>query len=103
MRSAAACRRDCALPYSRRLRAKAFGLRHMARAVGKDGYDRFYLTRDGVGFWVRPYRSASAIAGRRVAAGETGLHECDNPVCVKCMADTDVRQHVVSGSQDNME
>ncbi|BBX16545.1 hypothetical protein FIV07_14310 [Mycobacterium sp. THAF192] len=41
----------------------------MARAVGKDGYDRFYLTRDGVGFWVRPYRSASAIAGRRVAAG----------------------------------
>lgn len=48
---------------------KAFGLRHMARAVGKDGYDRFYLTRDGVGFWVRPYRSASAIAGRRVAAG----------------------------------
>ncbi|WP_407666351.1 hypothetical protein [Mycolicibacterium arabiense] len=45
-----------------------------------------------------------AIASGTVAAGVLGLHECDNPVCVKIAADADVRQHVVSGSQgDNME
>lgn len=39
-----------------------------------------------------------------MAAGVLGLHECDNPVCVKIAAETDVQQHVVSGSQgDNME
>ena len=39
-----------------------------------------------------------------LAAGVLGLHECDNPVCVKVAAATDVQQHVVSGSQgDNME
>ena len=64
----------------------------------------FYLTRDGVGFCVRPHRYALAIAGGSVTAGVLGLHECDNPVCVKIAADTDVQQHVVSGSQgDNME
>jgi hypothetical protein len=73
-------------------------------AIGADGYGRFYLTRDGVGFCVRPHRYALAIASGTVAAGVLGLHECDNPVCVKIAADADVRQHVVSGSQgDNME
>lgn len=38
-----------------------------------------------------------------VAAG-LGLHECDNPVCVKISAATEPQQHVVSGSQgDSME
>ena len=64
----------------------------------------FYLTRDGVGFCVRPHRYALAIAAGSVAAGVLSLHECDNPVCVKIAATTDVQQHVVSGSQgDNME
>jgi hypothetical protein len=32
------------------------------------------------------------------------MHECDNPACVKTVAETDAQQHVVSGSQgDNME
>ena len=43
----------------------------------------FYLTRDGMGFCVRTHRYALAIAGGSVAAGVLGLHECDNPVCVK--------------------
>ncbi|BBY29954.1 hypothetical protein [Mycolicibacterium sediminis] len=73
-------------------------------AIGPDGYGRFYLTRDSVGFCVRPHRYALAIAGGSVAAGVLGLHECDNPVCVKIAADTDPHQHSVSGSQgDNME
>ena len=53
---------------------------------------------------MRPHRYALAIAGGSVAAGVLGLHGCDNPVCVKIAAATDVQQHVVSGSQgDNME
>jgi hypothetical protein len=73
-------------------------------AIGADGYGRFYLTRDGVGFCVRPHRYALAIAGGSVAAGVLGLHECDNPVCVKIADATAPHRHVVSGSQgDNME
>ena len=34
-----------------------------------------------------------------MAAGVLGLHECDDPVCVKIVAEKDVQQHVVSGSQ----
>ena len=64
----------------------------------------FYLTRDSVGFCVRPHRYALAIAEGSVAAGVLGLHQCDNPVCVKVAAISDPQQHVVSGSQgDNME
>ncbi|MGB3354379.1 MAG: hypothetical protein WBB00_16590 [Mycobacterium sp.] len=49
-------------------------------------------------------RIALAIAGGSVAAGVLGLHECDNPVCVKIAAETDNQRHVVSESQgDNME
>ena len=73
-------------------------------AIGADGYGRYYLTRDGVGFCVRPHRYALAIRGGSVAAGVLGLHECDNPVCVKVADATAPRRHVVSGSQgDNME
>lgn len=73
-------------------------------AIGGDGYGRFYLTREGAGFCVRPHRYALAIAGGVVAAGVLGLHECDNPVCVRIAAETDLKQHVVVGSQgDNME
>jgi hypothetical protein len=73
-------------------------------AIGADGYDRFYLAREGVGFCARPHRYALAVTGGSVAAGLPGLHECDNPVCVKIAAETDVRGHVVSGSQcDNVE
>jgi hypothetical protein len=73
-------------------------------AIGADGYGRFYLTREGSGRCVRPHRYALAIVSGVVAAGVLGLHECDNPVCVKIAAATDPHQHVVSGSQgDNME
>ncbi|AFM20480.1 MULTISPECIES: hypothetical protein [Mycolicibacterium] len=73
-------------------------------AIGKDGYGRFYLTRAGSGVCVRPHRYALAIVSGVVAAGVLGLHECDNPVCVKVADATEPRQHVVSGTQgDNME
>ncbi|WP_228032089.1 hypothetical protein [Mycolicibacterium sp. P9-22] len=72
-------------------------------AIGAEGYGRFYLTREGSGLRVRPHRYALAIVSGVVAAGVLGLHECDNPVCVKIAAATDPHQHVVSGSQgDNM-
>ena len=73
-------------------------------AIGADGYGRYYLIRQGMGLCVRPHRYALAMACGALAAGVLGLHECDNPVCVKIAADTDPQQHVVSGSQgDNME
>ncbi len=73
-------------------------------AIGADGYGRFYLTRGGVGLCVRPHRYALAITSGAVGARVLGLHECDNPVCVKVAAATDPVQHVVYGSQgDNME
>jgi hypothetical protein len=72
-------------------------------AIGADGYGRFYLTREGSGLCVRPHRYALAIVSGVVAAGVLGLHECDNPVCVRVAAATDPHQHVVAGSQgDNM-
>ncbi|MGB5151924.1 MAG: hypothetical protein WBN99_18785 [Mycobacterium sp.] len=72
-------------------------------AIGADGYGRFCLTLDGVGFCMRPHRYALAIAGGSMAAGVLSLHECDDPVCVKNTADSDPQQHVVAGSQsDNM-
>ena len=56
-----------------------------------------------MGLWVRPHRYALGIACGLVAAGVLGLHECDNPVCVKVAAEGYAR-HVVSGTQgDNME
>ena len=53
---------------------------------------------------MRPNRYPSALAtGSALGADVFALHECDNPVCVKIAADTDVQQHVVSGSKgDNM-
>lgn len=73
-------------------------------AIGADGYGRFYLTRAGSGLCVRPHRYALAIVSGVVPAGVLGLHECDNPVCVKVADATEPHQHVVSGSQgDNME
>ena len=56
-----------------------------------------------MGLCVRPHRYALALRCGLLAAGVLGLHECDNPVCVKVAADGDV-EHVVAGSQgDNME
>lgn len=52
---------------------------------------------------VRPHRYALAMACGALAAGVLGLHECDNPVCVKIAADGEI-EHVVAGSQgDNMD
>lgn len=67
-------------------------------AIGADGY-AFYLTPDGVGSCVRPHRYALAIAGGSVAAAVLGLHECDNPVCVKVADATEAHRYVVSGSR----
>ena len=55
-------------------------------AIGADGYGQLYLTREGSGVCVRPHRYALAIVSGVVAAGVLGLHECDNPVCVKISA-----------------
>jgi len=72
-------------------------------ALGKDGYGRFYLTREGLGLCVRPHRYALALASGVIAAEVLGLHQCDNPSCVKVATDGGV-EHVVAGSQrDNME
>jgi hypothetical protein len=72
-------------------------------AIGADGYGRYYLTRQGMGLCVRPHRYALAMDCGALAAGVLGLHECDNPVCVKIAADGEI-EHVVAGSQgDNMD
>ena len=73
-------------------------------AIGKDGYGRFFIYRAGVGLCVRPHRWAlSRSLGRPLAAEEFGLHECDNPLCVKVSAPGSQRLHVVLGDQrDNM-
>ena len=56
-----------------------------------------------MGLCVRPHRYALAMTAGSLAAGVLGLHECDNPVCVKVAADGEV-EHVVVGSQgDNMD
>lgn len=72
-------------------------------SIGADGYGRFYLTRNGVGFCVRPNRYALALSIGTVAASVYALHECDLPVCVKVAPADALRQHVVAGTQrENM-
>lgn len=73
-------------------------------AIGKDGYGRFFIYRGGRGMCVRPHRWALARAlCRPLAAGEFGLHQCDNPLCVKISAPGAAFVHVVVGDQrDNM-
>lgn len=73
-------------------------------AIGKDGYGRFYIYRDGRGVCVRPHRWALARSlGRPLSGDEFGLHECDNPLCVKISPPGAYRLHVVEGTQrDNM-
>lgn len=72
--------------------------------IGADGYGRFFVTRDGHGFCVRPNRYALAMsAGAVLGADVLALHECDNPICVKVCPPTAWHQHVVAGTQqDNM-
>ncbi|KAB7757448.1 Uncharacterised protein [Mycobacteroides abscessus subsp. abscessus] len=71
------------------------------KAIGGDGYGRFYITRNGRGRCVRPHRYALARARRHpLAADVFGLHGCNNPLCVKVRED---RQHVYEGDQrENM-
>ncbi|CPR56917.1 Uncharacterised protein [Mycobacteroides abscessus subsp. abscessus] len=73
-------------------------------AIGADGYGRFFITRSGSGFCVRPNRYALAMStGRPLDADVFALHDCDNPICVKISPPESVRQHVVSGTQsENM-
>lgn len=73
-------------------------------AIGKDGYGRFCIYRDGVELCVRPNRySLARSLGRPLDSGVLALHECDLPLCVKVSSADSVRQHVVAGSQrDNM-
>lgn len=72
--------------------------------IGADGYGRFFVTRDGHGFCVRPNRYALAMASGVPLGGEVlALHECDNPICVKVCPPGASCQHVVAGTQqDNM-
>lgn len=71
------------------------------KAIGGDGYGRFYITRNGRGSCVRPHRYALARAVRRpLVPAVFGLHGCNNPLCVKVSAD---RKHVYEGDQkENM-
>lgn len=71
------------------------------RAIGGDGYGRFFITREGRGRGVRPHRYALARAlGRPLAPDAFALHGCNNPLCVKVTSD---RQHVYEGDQrENM-
>ncbi|GAB4912907.1 hypothetical protein MAHJHV34_47150 [Mycobacterium avium subsp. hominissuis] len=73
-------------------------------SIGADGYGRYFITRDGVGFCVRPNRYALALATQMVVGSDVlALHECDNPVCVKVNSPTAACQHVVAGTQqENM-
>jgi hypothetical protein len=48
--------------------------------AGADGFGRFFITRAGMGFCVRPNRYALALAtGSAVGADAFALHECDKP------------------------
>ncbi len=90
------------LRLSRRLRANLFGLRHLDRAIGADGSGLASRATAGVPVCVRI--ATRWRRGGSVAAGVPGLHECDDPACVKIAAEIGVQQHVVSGAQgDNME
>jgi hypothetical protein len=53
-------------------------------SIGADGYGRYFITRTGVGFCVRPNRYALALATRICSGcGRVRVVRCDNPVCVK--------------------
>ena len=73
-------------------------------SIGADGYGRYFITRGGMGFCVRPNRYALALAtGSAAGADVFALHECDNPVCVKVSGPEALCEHVVAGTQfDNM-
>jgi hypothetical protein len=73
-------------------------------SIGADGYGRYFITRAGMGFCVRPNRYALALAtGSALGADVFALHECDNPVCLKVTGPGALCEHVVAGTQfDNM-
>jgi hypothetical protein len=73
-------------------------------AIGKDGYEGFFIYRGGAGICVRPHRYALARwLTVPLDPDELGLHECDMPLCVKVCDPGAARQHMVVGSQgDNM-
>jgi hypothetical protein len=73
-------------------------------SIGADGYGRYFITRAGMGFCVRPNRYALALAtGSAVGADVFALHECDNPLCVKVSGPEALCEHVVAGTQfDNI-
>ena len=49
-------------------------------SIGADGYGRYFITRAGVGFCVRPNRYALALATESALGADVfALHECDNP------------------------
>ena len=66
--------------------------------------------RDAAARVVRAHRYAPAVAlgGRELPASEMGLHECDNPLCVRVLdpagAGPGAALHVVTGTQaQNMQ
>lgn len=66
--------------------------------VGADGYGRFWLSSGGTGRTVTPHQVVLALAGERVAAGATVLHDCDLRLCCRVG-----RGHVrVSTQSENM-
>lgn len=82
-RPGGARRGDRTVSRSRGVRFNGIGLRHLDWRNRSRRLRRFYLTRDGVGFCVRPHRYALPIAVGSVAARVLGLRQCDNRVCLK--------------------
>lgn len=79
-------------------------------AIGSDGYGRFAIRRDGHSRVVRTSRYALAASrnGAELTPADNGLHQCDNPLCVRVLAleevQAGIRPHVVAGTQsENMQ
>ena len=77
------------------------------KAIGGDGYGRWWIRRDGRRIMVRANRYALAVSlnGEVLPAWERALHGCDVPLCVRVSEPGELGlRHVFAGSQrDNME
>ena len=73
-------------------------------SIGADGYGRYYITREDIGFCVHPNRYALVLESGHILGGDVfALHECDIPLYVKVNRPECLRQHVVAGTQqENM-
>jgi hypothetical protein len=77
------------------------------RAIGGDGYGRWWVRRDGRRIMQRANRYALSVSlkGEVLLSWERALHGCDVPLCVRVSEPGELGlRHVFAGSQrDNME